>query len=109
MKTNYIKKSLMAASLVCALSLNSHAQCIEQGKVIVDAYYGFPNLYGTIFKALVSSASATNVAVSSIGPIGIKGEYLLTDKFGLGVDFNYSNVTIKDAEVNQVYNSTTGV
>ena len=90
-----MKKISMIVAFVCALSLNSNAQCVQKGNVIVDAYYGFPNLYGVIFKAAVVNSNATGISVSSFGPIGIKGEYLLTDKFGMGLDLNYSTVNVQ--------------
>ncbi len=32
-----------------------------------------------------------NVKVGGIGPLGIRGEYIVTEKFGIGFDVNYSD------------------
>jgi hypothetical protein len=97
-----MKKISMMVAIVCALSFNSNAQCVQQGTILADAYYGFPNLFKVILKADASniqnttgSAAAGGLSIYGIGPMGAKAEYLLTDKFGMGIDFNYSNVGIK--------------
>ncbi|MHB8261003.1 MAG: outer membrane beta-barrel protein [Bacteroidia bacterium] len=97
-----MKKYLFMTVLVSALSLNSNAQCVKQGDVLVDAYYGFPNLFKSILQADANNiqnstggAVAGGLTIYGIGPMGAKAEYLLTDKFGMGIDFNYSNVGVK--------------
>jgi opacity protein-like surface antigen len=63
---------------------------IAQGSIIVDAYYGFTNLPGALynsnweFEADWWDAEATT---SGLGPIGIRAEYMTTDKLGVGIDF----------------------
>lgn len=101
-----------AMSLLVAsgfMSNSANAQVVEQGKVIVDAYYGFPNLYTTVFKTAYANAGGElNLKVSGIGPLGVRGEYLVTDKIGVGLDIAYSGSKITYQEQNEVYNSTTG-
>lgn len=101
-----------AMSLLLAsgfINNNASAQVVEQGKVIVDAYYGFPNLYTAVFKAAyANSGSELNLKASGIGPLGVRGEYLVTDKIGVGLDFAFSNSKLTYQEEGQVYNSTTG-
>jgi hypothetical protein len=75
----------------------SSDKCINQGNIIIDAYYGFPNLYASVFKALVSQGGYTNAKVSSFGPVGGKVEYILTEKFGMGAEFNYSSIKITES------------
>ncbi len=76
----------------------SNAQAIEQGKVIIDAYYGFPNLYSTVFKSLYESANGTGTTFGSLGPLGIRAEYLLTDKIGFGIDLGMNSSSISYSE-----------
>jgi opacity protein-like surface antigen len=80
---------------------NVSAQAVEEGNVIIDLYYGFPNLYNTVFTALVSTGSEDNLNAGGIGPLGLRAEYMLADKVGLGVDVAYSN-----AHVSYDYNTT---
>lgn len=99
-----MKKHLCITALVCAFSFSSNAQCIKQGDILVDAYYGWPNLFKIALQAdanAIQNANAQNgipvggLSVYGIGPMGAKAEYMLTEKFGMGLDFNYSNVGIK--------------
>jgi outer membrane protein W len=93
------------------MSLTSaNAQVVEQGSVVVDAYYGFPNLYTAVFKAAyANSGSELDLKVGGIGPLGARGEYLVTDKIGLGLDIGFNNSSVKYNEQTSVYNSTTGL
>lgn len=89
-------------------STNSNAQVVQQGSIIVDGYYGFPNLYSSIFKAAyANSGSEIGLKFGSLGPVGIRGEYLLSDKVGLGLDLGMNSSSISYDEVSSVYNSTT--
>lgn len=95
-----MKKLLTSASLIACLvafgSTSSKAQAVEQGTVIFDVTYGFPNLYGSLIEAhyVDLSYTATNSKVSNIGAVGFKGEYMISDRFGLGLAFAYANSTL---------------
>lgn len=74
-------------------SLN--AQVFEEGNVGIDLYYGFPNLYTSVFKsAYANSGVQEDVNIGGIGPVGLRAEYLLTDKIGLGIDLGFNNSTL---------------
>lgn len=75
---------------ILGLNTNASAQ-VEKGNFIIDPYYGFPN-FG---KSLVSSTGVDNGVVTGIGPAGIRLEYMVADKFGLGVDFIYNSTNIE--------------
>lgn len=84
----------MAVLAVASIS-TANAQVVEEGTILIDAYYGFPNLYTTTIKqAYASSGGASNVKVGGIGPVGGKIEYLIADKVGLGLDVNYTNTYV---------------
>jgi opacity protein-like surface antigen len=90
-------------------SFTSNAQCVEQGSVLIDAYYGFPNLYSKVFKAAyANTGTELNLKFSSIGPVGVRAEYMLADKIGLGLDLGMNSSSISYDEETSVYNSTTG-
>lgn len=105
---------LVALTMMLAPT-KSNAQAIEEGKVIVDGYYGFGNLYNAVFKALASS-SGSNVTTGFMGPLGVRGEYLISDKVGFGLDLGYSSAKLTyddvytessfDANFNYVTTST---
>ena len=92
---------LLALTMMLAPK-KSNAQAIEEGNVIIDAYYGFPNLYSTIFKAAYESSNSTGFTLGSQGPLGIRAEYLITDKVGFGIDLgmNSSSISKSEADIN---------
>ncbi len=81
---------------------NTHAQALEQGNIVVDAYYGFPNLYTISFRALYANSGELNVKTGGLGPLGIRGEYLVTDKIGLGLDLSYNSSYLTFDQVNGI-------
>jgi outer membrane protein W len=94
-----ILKMLSVFFLFSALSLNNaSAQVVEEGTVIFDVYYGFPNLYTSILKAEYINndvgSDYQNVDIGGIGPLGLRVEYLITDKIGFGLDMNYTNTSV---------------
>jgi outer membrane protein W len=94
-----MKKFFSALAVFTAITTMSsnqiNAQVLEEGNVVIDAYYGFPNLYTAVFKAAyANSGTEENIKISGLGPVGIRGEYLLSDKFGIGLDLGFNNTKI---------------
>ena len=54
---------------------NVSAQALSQGTILVDAYYGFPNLYKTILSATYADLG-DNYNVTGYGPVGVRGGVL---------------------------------
>ena len=83
---------------------NAKAQVVEEGTMIFDVYYGFPNLYTAVLKAEYTNNDLgneyQNVDIGGIGPLGFRFEYLITDKIGFGVDMNYTNTSVTWNETN---------
>jgi outer membrane protein W len=92
---------LLALTMMLAPT-KTNAQALEQGNVIIDAYYGFPNLYSAIFKAAYESSNSTGLTLGSQGPLGIRAEYLISDKVGFGIDLgmNSSSISYSEADIN---------
>jgi hypothetical protein len=98
--------------MIASASFNpgsANAQVLQKGNIVVDAYYGFPNLWTTVLKAAYLPGYETTSKWGSMGPIGVKGEYLISDKMGVGLDINYSNSWVSWTEENSIYNSSTGL
>jgi opacity protein-like surface antigen len=89
-----MKKTLLTfvVGALLASTNNLNAQAVEEGNVLIDAYYGFPDLYKTIFSAAYDGNE--NVSAGGIGPVGLRAEYMLSDGVGLGVDLGYSSATV---------------
>lgn len=93
---------LIALTMMLAPT-KSNAQAIGEGKIIVDGYYGFPNLYTAVFKSAYSNASGTGLTFGSAGPLGLRAEYLISDKVGFGIDLGMNSSSISYSQA-----STTG-
>lgn len=78
----------------------STAQHHEAGAILFDAYYGFPNLATGILKGVTSPSNMVGgeLKVGSIGPLGGRAEYLLSDRFGMGLNVSYASSSLKWSE-----------
>lgn len=87
-------------------SNSASAQAMSEGNVGIDLYYGFPNLYKTVLESSVSD-SASALDVGGVGPLGLRFEYMLADKVGLGIDIAYNTTSVSYSEDVSIYNATT--
>lgn len=83
---------LLSSSVL--LDNGANAQALKQGNVIVDAYYGFPNLYTSVLRAAYNNSSASGVTIKGMGPLGIRGEYMFAEKLGIGLDIGFNSTSI---------------
>jgi len=70
-------------------------RCVSQGSLVGDVYYGFFTLAGALFSA-VGAGSGASTAI--IGPIGLRGEYMVSDVVGVGGDLQFSSYTLSWTE-----------
>lgn len=107
-----MKKITISILTITALlfgTSNASAQAVEEGNVIVDLYYGFPNLYTSVFKAAyANSGTEVDLKIGGIGPVGLRGEYMVADKVGVGLDIGFNNSSVSYSENTTEYNSSTG-
>ena len=82
---------LFGAVVIAASPTKVNAQAVEQGSIIVDTYYGFGTLTTAILKAVTDNSTAK---VSSLGPIGARFEYMVSDKIGVGLDGHHVQNTV---------------
>jgi len=66
---------------------------VSEGSIIITAYYGGPNLNATILEAMYSNIGENSPA-ASLGPVGGTFSYMVTDAVGVGLDVNYTNLSI---------------
>lgn len=71
---------------------HTEAQAVEQGDILIDGYVGGPNLLSAFVK-LGAAIDSTNTISSTGGliPLGLKAEYMVTPRLGVGIDFNHAN------------------
>ena len=89
-----MKKTLLFFGMIFLMQLSASAQAVSQGNVLIDAYYGFPDLYRSTLRSAYDESGNTNLKVGGLGPIGGRLEYMLSDKFGLGLDIAYTSATV---------------
>lgn len=84
-----------------------YSQAIQKKNVIIDFYYGFPNLGKEILKNMdQTNQNIQTSAFKGIGPTGVRLEYMIAENFGLGFDFIYSSITT-DFSVDSLNNDNT--
>lgn len=110
-------KKRMFLALVAGLLFTTavKGQAVHRFNSITDTYYGFPNLYTFAFRiAQAGKVDALDLKGGSVGPTGVRTEFLLTDHFGIGVDswfaqsnLNFNLYSSKDSVTYHHHYSTT--
>ena len=104
MKNLFIYIALMFVTLT-GTAFMTKAQAVEKGNVMLDVYYGFPNLTTGILRVAARSVTdVPNLKVSGVGPFGAKASYMVTDHVGIGLDFYYasSGVSYTDSGIDSI-------
>jgi opacity protein-like surface antigen len=81
---------------------------VEKGNILIDTYYGGPNLWKSVLETFFVDNGSSNVQVGGIGPVGGRFEFMMADKVGIGADYNYTSVGISwsdaDSSSSTIYN-----
>jgi hypothetical protein len=101
-----MKKIILALTVLLTGSA-AFGQAATMGSIIVDPYFGGPN-FGKSFTSQLSSTSTSNMVVRGFGPLGLRAEYVVSDKIGLGVDVIYNNYNATYNNVDSLYDGNTG-
>lgn len=108
------KINLLIASLFIVIIINNSLQaqnsekesesenCVKKGNFIIDAYYGYPYMFGRYVKQVVEE-SGENITINNLNHLGGKFEYMITDMIGLGIDYTFATVQAKYSQTNSVY------
>lgn len=78
--------TLTLAGLALFGSSNKAVAQVEQGNILIDLYYGFPNSSKSLYKTFDENEG---FEAKGFGPLGIRGSYMVADNFGVGVEVNY--------------------
>ena len=95
-----MKKIGLIIAVVLLLSMNAESQSIKKGDVVFDVFYGYiplPQHYsidGYSRGAFIYAEKNGNFT-DVIGPLGIRFEYLLSDKFGIDVKLSHTFISTK--------------
>jgi len=101
--------TLFIATIALTFGVNNKVSAqVEEGSILFDLYYGYPNGGKTAFDFLADQGGL-NLESKGIGPIGARFEYMVADNLGVGVDFNYVGSSLSYDDTVSVYNSTTSM
>lgn len=85
------RNSIISIILLLITFQTSYGQ-IEKNTVLIDGYYGFPNLIGFTVKNKINKvADIISLDIGGAGPYGGKIEYLFHDRMGISLDINSSS------------------
>lgn len=101
-----MKKFILAFTVFIASSA-AFGQAATMGSIIVDPYFGGPN-FGKSFATSLTTTGTSNMVVRGIGPMGLRAEYVISDKIGLGADVIYNNYSANYNQVDSLYDGNTG-
>jgi len=89
-----MKTKLISAFLFLGLlnfTVKSNAQTFSQGDIIIDVLAGGPNFSKTFVGGDLDLVEGESEEVSGMLPVGLRGEFMVTDKFGIGLEFTYAS------------------
>jgi len=94
-------KNLFTTCIITFGTLFSATSQVEESSIIIDTYYGFPNLYTSVLRTGYDTETNDEFKITGYGPVGLRGEYMFHDKMGVGIDFmiNTSKVSYNYASV----------
>ena len=89
-----MKKLFLTITVIVLITLQSssvsRAQSVEQGTIIIDPYYG-ASLSGTAL--LEELFNPIEMEITLTGPVGGRVEYMIANRFGMGIDVIYKQIT----------------
>jgi len=92
---NNIKITIIAFAVLFFGTSSVQAQAIEKGKVLIDVYGGVGTIFNSLFRSAYQGVDSDS-KLSALDAIGGRVEYLVGDKFGVGLDATYSRIKIVD-------------
>lgn len=98
-------KQLLFGAAFLTISASATAQAVSQGNVIVDAYYGAPNFGKSFAKTIEDNGNTSNVKIGGLGPMGLRAEYMVADRIGVGFDVIYNSFSASYTTYDTTYNS----
>ncbi len=101
-----MKKIVLSLMLLVSAS-NLFSQAVSTGNFIFDAYYGAPNFGKSIYQSIEDASTTKNFTATGVGPMGLRGEYMIGETFGLGFDVIYNSNNIKYTQIDSLNPSYT--
>ena len=98
-----MNKLFLTLITILTLANSSFSQANFQGNIIIDPYYGFPNFGKSFYQSIAESSNTLNYKANGIGPAGIRAEYMISNKIGLGFDFIYNSNKVSYSQTDTIY------
>ena len=89
MKTKLISAVLFLGLL--SFTSQTNAQTFSQGDIIVDVLAGGPNFSKLFVGGDIGLEEGETESLSGMLPVGLRGEFMVTDKFGIGLEVTWKN------------------
>ena len=99
-----MNKLFLTLITILTLANSSFSQANFQGNIIIDPYYGFPNFGKSFYQSIAESSNTSNYKANGIGPAGIRAEYMISNKIGVGLDFIYNSNKVTYSQTDTIYN-----
>ncbi|MDX1445528.1 outer membrane beta-barrel protein [Lishizhenia sp.] len=94
-----IYKLLLVCTAMISVSTTVEAQSApREGDIILNPYYGGPNFGKNLFSNSTievndNEIQSVNTTTTGLGPMGLRGGYMLSDKVMIGLDVIYNGFT----------------
>ena len=95
-----MKKYLSLLFAAGLFNINSYAQSVNSGDIILNANIGAPHLFKT-FPQVAAESEAFKVsvdgnieisAIKGLNPVAVRAEYGINEMFGLGLNYSFWNI-----------------
>lgn len=100
-------KVLLFAAIGCVLLSGEslRGQAVSTGSILADVFYGYPSRMLFIRDALLRDY-VNDLEGYGLGPLGVRGEYLIAETFGLGLEVNYGRGELSYSHSTYTYRVT---
>ena len=97
-------------ALLLFWSNDTSAQVFNERNFGIDTYYGTPTLFQGVFKVFIKKIIDTipnsDLNYSRSGPIGIRGEFMVSNMIGVGLDVAYNSFTLTNNRKDSLFNTS---
>lgn len=120
-----MKKSILLSALLLSLAINQHASAqfwedeepkpeamLRKGDIMVTGFGSYPNFGRFSARVVLQSANIASSSTGGFAPLGIQGEYMLTNNFGISLDLIANQWSARWSETSfdgQIYESSVSV
>ena len=103
-------KIIMGLMFVGSMLFSNYLNAqVEQGSIIIEPYYGISPTGKNAFVLHVNDARYTSHSFSTLGPTGLRFNFMISETFGIGIDGNYESIKFKSSDGGYKYTAKRNV